>query len=524
MMKVSAEKIAAPRTDSSLGEWSRTLLAALGLALFVLATLHSAAGQTAGSTPNSGGPKGLLVEVRPPNQPVRLGGPFFASLGDEIFVDVRSVEKFFQDLVDRDILPDPRPGNDAEREADKKDREDAKNLHGSDQTAAIKKIEARGEQRFQNAIDGWLQKMSLFFDGHPIIGLYPESVTRWWPDEYTSDPAAPPTRYDTLQFRLSKTDENRDVWLELLRGNGISDRPTKVTVGFNKVFGDRTDLILSQVSTIGAKNWQRFYIRTAPRSALMASFLAIFALVILCLWLAISSNLLRDTTARRNPSGRYPFSLALCQMAFWLFILVASFLFLWVVTGEYNTMTASELALLGISATTGLAAIFINQITPPCQTSTLSFAELQERDVKVIGETRAAAEKALAEALRALDSKREQLVNAPDPVAAQKEIESATKAADRLKQRVAELKERERYFSPGGRIKQFFLDLLQERNSVDFHRFQMMTWTVILGVVFVFGVFQQLAMPKFDATLLILMGISNGTYLGFKWPTAKSEA
>jgi hypothetical protein len=522
-MDVFAEKIAARRTDSSSRQRSRQLLAALGLAFFILAGLHSVTGQTAGSISNDGGPKGLLVEVRPPNQPARVGGPFFASLGDEIFVDVQSVEKFFQDLVDRKILPDPRPGNDAEVKADEKDREAAKNLHGVDQTAAIKRIEARGEQRFQNAIDGWLQKMGLFFDGHPIPGLSPESISRWWPDEYSADPAAPPTRYDTLQFRLSKTDENRNVWLELLRGNGISDRPTKVTIGFNKIFGDRTDCILSQVSPASVKNWQRFYIRTAPRSALVASSLVIFALVILCLWLAVSSNLLRDATARRNPSGRYPFSLALCQMAFWLFILVASFLFLWVVTGEYNTMTFSELTLLGISASTGLAAVFINQIVPPCDTSTLSFAELQERDVKVISETRKAAEKAFEEALRTLDSKREQLTNAPDPAAAQKEIASATKNADRLKQRVAELKDRERYFGPGGPIKQFFLDLLQERNSVDFHRFQMMTWTVILGVVFAFGVFQQLAMPKFDTTLLILMGISNGTYLGFKWPTAKSE-
>jgi hypothetical protein len=58
---------------------------------------------------------------------------------------------------------------------------------------------------------------------------------------------------------------------------------------------------------------------------------------------------------------------------------------------------------------------------------------------------------------------------------------------------------------------------------VDFHRFQMMTWTLILGVIFIFGVFQQLAMPKFDATLLALMGISSGTYLGFKWPAAEAE-
>jgi hypothetical protein len=39
---------------------------------------------------------------------------------------------------------------------------------------------------------------------------------------------------------------------------------------------------------------------------------------------------------------------------------------------------------------------------------------------------------------------------------------------------------------------------------------------LILGVVFVSEVLTKLAMPVFDATLLALMGISSGTYLGFK--------
>jgi len=41
-------------------------------------------------------------------------------------------------------------------------------------------------------------------------------------------------------------------------------------------------------------------------------------------------------------------------------------------------------------------------------------------------------------------------------------------------------------------------------------------FTVILAVIFVVKVGSSLAMPDFDATLLALMGISNGTYLGFK--------
>ena len=64
----------------------------------------------------------------------------------------------------------------------------------------------------------------------------------------------------------------------------------------------------------------------------------------------------------------------------------------------------------------------------------------------------------------------------------------------------------------------FFRDLLTDADGVNFHRFQMLVWTVVLGVLFVIGVYKGLSMPEFSATLLALMGISAGTYLGFKIP------
>jgi hypothetical protein len=47
-------------------------------------------------------------------------------------------------------------------------------------------------------------------------------------------------------------------------------------------------------------------------------------------------------------------------------------------------------------------------------------------------------------------------------------------------------------------------------------RLQIGIWTLVLAVIFARSVYRDLAMPEFDATLLGLMGISNGTYLGFK--------
>ena len=67
---------------------------------------------------------------------------------------------------------------------------------------------------------------------------------------------------------------------------------------------------------------------------------------------------------------------------------------------------------------------------------------------------------------------------------------------------------------------QLLKDLLSEDEGegrvITFHRFQIVGWTLILGVVFVSEVLSKLSMPVFDATLLTLMGISSGTYLGFK--------
>lgn len=62
----------------------------------------------------------------------------------------------------------------------------------------------------------------------------------------------------------------------------------------------------------------------------------------------------------------------------------------------------------------------------------------------------------------------------------------------------------------------FVRDILSDGSGVAFHRFQMVIWAVALGILFMVKVGDNLAMPEFDTTLLGLMGISNGTYLGMK--------
>jgi hypothetical protein len=47
-------------------------------------------------------------------------------------------------------------------------------------------------------------------------------------------------------------------------------------------------------------------------------------------------------------------------------------------------------------------------------------------------------------------------------------------------------------------------------------------WTIELSIIFVVSIYNVLSMPTFSDTLLGLMGISGGNYIGFKIPEAQT--
>ncbi len=62
-------------------------------------------------------------------------------------------------------------------------------------------------------------------------------------------------------------------------------------------------------------------------------------------------------------------------------------------------------------------------------------------------------------------------------------------------------------------------DVLTDMQGGDtFYRWQMFVTTLLLGGVFIIELVRNFVMTDFDLTMLGLMGISAGTYLGFKWP------
>jgi hypothetical protein len=67
----------------------------------------------------------------------------------------------------------------------------------------------------------------------------------------------------------------------------------------------------------------------------------------------------------------------------------------------------------------------------------------------------------------------------------------------------------------------YLRDILSDGIGYSFHRFQIFAWTIVLGIIFISSVYNGLTMPEFSPTLLGLMGLSAGTYIGFKFPEQK---
>lgn len=59
-------------------------------------------------------------------------------------------------------------------------------------------------------------------------------------------------------------------------------------------------------------------------------------------------------------------------------------------------------------------------------------------------------------------------------------------------------------------------DIMSDEKGISVHRFQMVLFTVGLGIYFIWHVIYYLQMPDYSSTLLLLIGVSNTTYAGLK--------
>jgi hypothetical protein len=181
-------------------------------------------------------------------------------------------------------------------------------------------------------------------------------------------------------------------------------------------------------------------------------------------------------------------------------VVLGGFIYIWLVTGDYNTLTAGVLGLIGISSTTGLAAISMD--TSNKDEAAIVIQKLKKETATLIAQIKQL-EVVLAQTppnASELNLERDQKLQRLDEIA----VEQRTGSSVSIPMRNIP----------------FVSDLLQGDQGISFHRFQLVAWTIVLGCIFGYSVFNELRMPELDATLLGLMGISSGTYVGFKFPVA----
>lgn len=232
----------------------------------------------------------------------------------------------------------------------------------------------------------------------------------------------------TLTFILDRTDTNRDLWRPFLYDPLFDPQVSmRVSVGIHgerplpRVRGANLEILVRKIYV----DWTTW---------VWLGCLVVF--VVLMIWCAKSTDLLREGPAVDGVPQ--PYGLGRAQMAWWFFLVVLSYSFIWLVTGDRDTIPTSILALMGISSATALAAVLV----PTSDAET------------------------------------------------------------------------------GGRKSAgWWRDLVgDDTGKLALDRLQIVVWTLVLSGIFLFSVIWELTMPEFSATLLALMGISSGTYIGFKLP------
>ena len=62
----------------------------------------------------------------------------------------------------------------------------------------------------------------------------------------------------------------------------------------------------------------------------------------------------------------------------------------------------------------------------------------------------------------------------------------------------------------------FYMDWISDGDGPQLQRIQVILWTVVLAFVFLYNVAYKFTFPVFDTNLLLLMGIAQAAYIGFK--------
>jgi hypothetical protein len=348
-------------------------------------------------------------------------------------------------------------------------------------------VEVRDLDRWAETPTNDPGKLVPFLNGLALLGNYPEEI-------HASE--------NHLHYHLRITPENKKVWIDLLGEPNDFRKMVTFSVGlegqspFDSDFHPKDkEIPLTVIS---------------PAWGVIALILVLGTLILL-LWLARTTNIIREP-GPKPPGGKMrPYNLGRAQMAFWFFLVYSSYVTIWLITTALDTITASLLALIGISAGTALSEAMIDS-----GKDTAKAGQLQDLTAE-----KQALEQSIPELQSQMAAVSAKASMTPDD---QTNRDSLSKQLRDSRTRLAVVNQQIQALTPAasaGISAGFIRDILTDASGYSFHRFQIFAWTLVLGVIFVSSVYYDLNMPEFSTTLLGLMGISSGTYIGFKFPEEK---
>ncbi|HWX17653.1 MAG TPA: hypothetical protein VNY07_13795 [Chthoniobacterales bacterium] len=336
-----------------------------------------------------------------------------------------------------------------------------------------------------------------------ITPLNPDSASV---DQYLRPKATPLSDYEWFRFRMVEDSKDADAWTELRR-TGLYQHDVSFTLV--TTLGDRSIPLPTTIQrnldagALPPANADRFLLEIAspPRTGVA---IGVFALILfLLVALCICTDIVSDTSGARRPDGIRPYSLARGQMAFWFLVIVGASLFLWIATDAWHILNDTCLWLIGIGSGTALGSAVIAATDSTKAAAGLDYPLTRKR----------------TETFKAFKTRLDKQVQAAG-TAPQGETPQATDI--RLARRAALAKQQEDVKEMSQfALRRLFHDWLTDGDLYSFHRYQMLAWTLVLGVFFIVKVWSRWELPTFDNTTLALLGITSGTYLGFKLQGAK---
>jgi len=329
-------------------------------------------------------------------------------------------------------------------------------------------------------------KLVPYMNGVALRGNYPEGIH---------------ATQNHVRFHLHITPENRSAWVDLLGEPKRIRKPVSFSVGLED--HSQFDTVFDPSHQVELTIFSRWY-------GIIALVIVVVTLILL-VYLSRNTNLIRQP-GPKPPKGKLrPYNLGRTQMAFWFFLVYASYVVIWLITDDLDTITPSLLGLMGISAGTALSEAMIDSGKDAANVSQLQDLTAEKSSL----------EQSTTELQSQIDALNAKATMEPEDLTNRdnlnKQLLDNRTRLGQLNQQIEALTPSESSGISGG----FLQDNLSDGSGYSFHRFQIFAWTIVLGVIFVSSVYNTLTMPEFSATLLGLMGISSGTYIGFKFPEQK---